>query len=131
MKRVIEDELESLEAARITPIFFFSGIDVGNKDLLLKDLSDAALSSAQAWEMYDQHQAQQAVETFGNSGQLLFLVRQCPPSNTSLGSVKPESLFTFFQRILQERKVSFKVAPYSAAAQVSTLFHVSSVRAVG
>ncbi|KAI9718407.1 MAG: hypothetical protein M1812_004128 [Candelaria pacifica] len=102
MKRAIEDDLDALQTHRITPIFFFSGIDVGNKDLLLKDLGDAALSNAQAWEMYDQHQAQQAVETFGNSG-----------------SVKPESLFTFFQRILQEREVNFKVAPYSAAAQLA------------
>ncbi|KAI9763500.1 MAG: hypothetical protein M1835_007801, partial [Candelina submexicana] len=102
MKRTIEDDLEILQTLRITPIFFFNGIDVGNKDLLLKDLSDAAQSNAQAWEMYDQHQAQQAVDTFGNSG-----------------SVKPENLFTFFQRILQERKVNFRVAPYSAAAQLA------------
>lgn len=82
IKTAIEDDLESLQAARITPIFFFGGIEVGNKDTLLKDLSHAAILNAQAWDLYDQHEAQQAVDTFGNSGGILSpCVQSCSLSN--------------------------------------------------
>jgi hypothetical protein len=64
----IEHELDKLRSFRITPVFVFSGMDYVAKEKPSRELRDAAKANAQAWELYDQHQAVQAVVTFGNSG---------------------------------------------------------------
>ncbi|KAI9816836.1 MAG: hypothetical protein M1827_001481 [Pycnora praestabilis] len=104
LKTVIETELEALRAAGITPTFVFSGLEIAKKDKSATSLSGASRANTQAWELYDQHEAVQAVETFGNSG-----------------SVKAESLFRFLQKILREHNIDFMVAPYSAWAELAYL----------
>ena len=104
LKSHIESELESMRSAGMTPIFVFGGLELGGRDPSLHDQTAATRANTQAWELYDQHQPVRAVETFGDSG-----------------SVKPESLFRFLQRILHAHQVDFIVAPYSACGQVRTI----------
>ncbi|KAI9820963.1 MAG: hypothetical protein M1832_003435 [Thelocarpon impressellum] len=104
LKSHIENELDSMQAAGITPLFVFSGLDVGPKHQPSRDEGLAARANTLAWELYDQHEPVKAVETFGDSG-----------------SVKPYSLFRFLQRILRDRKIEFMVAPYNACGQLAYL----------
>jgi hypothetical protein len=68
LKTYIESDLETLKRNGIVPLFVFSGMDLAKKDKPFSNLNDSALANTRAWELYDQHQAVQAVETFGNSG---------------------------------------------------------------
>ncbi|KAI9860754.1 MAG: hypothetical protein M1813_005677 [Trichoglossum hirsutum] len=104
LKTYIESDLETLKRNGIVPLFVFSGMDLAKKDKPFSNLNDSALANTRAWELYDQHQAVQAVETFGNSA-----------------SIKPESLFRFLQKILRARNLEFMVAPYSAWGQLAYL----------
>ncbi|KAI9831325.1 MAG: hypothetical protein M1819_005099 [Sarea resinae] len=104
LRAIIEKEVESLREAGITAVFVFNGMETVKKDKTFNDINKAARANAQAWEHYDQNHAEQAVETFGKSG-----------------SVKPEKLYRFLQRILRESHVEFRVAPYSACAQLAYL----------
>jgi hypothetical protein len=102
-------------------------------------------SFEQAWDLYDQQQADQVVDAFSNAGMPTFSplqlsslwqthkavaalkLYQARPSISPLiadqsrtsGTPPPETLYKFLQRILNQNGVSFMVAPYSAAAQVN------------
>lgn len=102
LKTSIEHELEMMSSFGIRPVFVFSGLDCAVKEKPMRQLREASRLNSQAWELYNQHRAIQAVDAFGNSG-----------------SVKPDGLFRFLQRILQANKVEFLVAPYSACAQLA------------
>ena len=67
LKATISNELEAFREAGITPFFVFSGLDVGRKDRVFQASENATRINADAWELYNQHQAQRAVETFGSS----------------------------------------------------------------
>lgn len=64
----IKSELRALQDANITPIFVFKGLETGRRSVQYKEANDVALANAEAWDLYSQHQAERAVETFGNSG---------------------------------------------------------------
>lgn len=68
LKAHIENEIETLRTAQIKPIFIFNGMDVGKKDNPFQASNDAATRTLDAWDLYRQEQAPQAVEAFGNSG---------------------------------------------------------------
>lgn len=74
LKTHLENELEALQAAGVKPLFVFTGLDFAVKSQPSKQLSRAARLNAEAWELYNQHQAVQAVETFGNSGRTGFVL---------------------------------------------------------
>ncbi|KAH0547560.1 hypothetical protein FGG08_000285 [Glutinoglossum americanum] len=124
LKTYIESDLETLKRNGIVPLFVFSGMDIAKKDKPFSNLNDSALANTRAWELYDQHQAVQAVETFGNSGRDSYttLAQQgSSSSNSVIASIKPESLFRFFQKILRTHNLEFMVAPYSAWGQLAYL----------
>ena len=73
----IKSELRALQDADITPIFVFKGLDSGRRSDQFKEAGDVALANAEAWDLYSQHQAERAVETFGNSGKTDELLRTC------------------------------------------------------
>ncbi|KAI9678574.1 MAG: hypothetical protein M1817_005631 [Caeruleum heppii] len=98
----IEEYLDDLQSAGITPFFVFDGMSFGKKGPSSADDSETVRRISQAWELYDRHQAIEAVATFGDSG-----------------AVKPESLYRYLQRILHSHKTDFMVAPYSASAQLA------------
>ena len=64
----IENELQTFTNHRITPLFVFHGLDVGRTFRPFKSSDDAAKTNAEAWRLYNEHHAEKAVETFGNSG---------------------------------------------------------------
>ena len=52
----------------IRPVFVFSGLDCAVKEKPMRQLREASRLNSQAWELYNQHRAIQAVDAFGNSG---------------------------------------------------------------
>lgn len=103
LRNNIEKELQTFKNLGVGCVFVFNGLDFGKKDNRAAPQS-ASRSFEQAWELYDQQQADRVVDAFSNAG--------TPP---------PETLYKFLQRILNQNGVSFMVAPYSAAAQLSYL----------
>lgn len=115
----IENEIEILRGLQITPLFVFNGLDVGKKDRPFKASDDAARLNAEAWDLYHQHLAEKAVDTFGNSGKEAQEMPQAVNKwAESLGFAKPEDYYHLLQSILHTKKVDFQVAPYSAWGQV-------------
>ncbi|KAI1945161.1 hypothetical protein LOZ57_004459 [Ophidiomyces ophidiicola] len=104
LKAHIEKELQALKNAGITCVFVFDGLEIGKpeQDIAAQNQSTRALR--QAWEYYDQQQADQVVDAFSTAG-----------------SAKPESLYKFLQRILFAEGIEFIVAPYAAAPQLAYL----------
>lgn len=68
MRRLLQADLEKFRAENITAYFIFPGLDVGQKENIFRESQEAARVNAAAWELYDQHQAERAVATFGQSG---------------------------------------------------------------
>jgi hypothetical protein len=141
----IEKELQTFKNLGVGCVFVFNGLEFGKKDHLAAT-QPASRSYDQAWELYDQQQADRVVDAFSNAGMITTpligrasLWTNPPPAMTPcspwsqqamiLGNVTdydyrepgtppPETLYRFLQRILKQNGVSFMVAPYSAAAQV-------------
>lgn len=67
LKATISNELETFRDHGITPFFVFSGLNAGKKDRVFQASEEATRINAEAWELYNQHQAQRAVEAFGSS----------------------------------------------------------------
>ncbi|KGQ01780.1 hypothetical protein PAAG_11503 [Paracoccidioides lutzii Pb01] len=104
LKANIEKELQALKNAGITCVFVFNGLDFGKREPDFSTQADSTRALQQAWELYDQQQADQVVDAF-----------------SSAGSAKPETLYKFLQRIFHEQRVDFLVAPYAASAQLAYL----------
>ncbi|KAI3300683.1 hypothetical protein DTO002I6_1406 [Penicillium roqueforti] len=98
----IEKELQTFKNLGVATIFVFNGLEFGKKEHRAQPASTRSFD--QAWDLYDQQQADQVVDAFSSAG--------TPP---------PETLFKFLQRILTQNGVEFIVAPYSAVAQLSYL----------
>lgn len=101
LKTNIERELQSFKELGVACLFVFNGLEFGKKDQRPHVQTESLRAFEQAWELYDQQQADQVVDAFSGAG-----------------TPRPESLYRFLQRILYQNGVDFIVAPYSAAAQV-------------
>lgn len=143
LKSNIEKELQALKNLGIGCIFVFNGLEFGKRDHRTQAQPASSRPFEQAWELYDQQQADQVVDAFSNAGMTPFFHANqlvwssaptpdeeswnwrepSPPTITDAphlpGTPPPETLFKFLQRILTQNGISFMVAPYSAAAQVS------------
>ncbi|KAJ5587375.1 XPG N-terminal [Penicillium hispanicum] len=149
LKSNIEKELQTFKNLGVGCIFVFNGLDFGRKDQRTHTQPASVRSFEQAWELYDQQQADQVVDAFSNAGMNTFpyqippLWTTSPPAinpwswlhphslsaadqDNPSGTPPPESLYKFLQRILNQNGVSFMVAPYSAAAQLSYLIRGAS-----
>ncbi|KAK2879310.1 hypothetical protein FQN49_001006 [Arthroderma sp. PD_2] len=100
----ITRELQALKAADVTPVFVFDGLDAGKPYPDFSVQAENAKALQQAWDYYDQQQADQVVDAFSGAG-----------------SAHPESLYKFLQRILRDEGINFIVAPYAASAQLAYL----------
>lgn len=69
LKGQIERELEMMATMRIKPFFVFSGMEYPVQEKPVGELREAARINAEAWGLYNQHKAVEAVETFGSSGE--------------------------------------------------------------
>jgi hypothetical protein len=104
LRAVIQKTLTIWKERNITPVFVFSGLDVGKRDPTFITEERGAQINAQAWGFYDAAASVQAVDTFAKSG-----------------SVTAEHLYRFLQQILDHAGISYQVAPYGAWAQVPCL----------
>ncbi len=106
-------DLDALADANIEPFFVFSGLDITAHDKPFQHKQDEATVNANAWNLYDSHQAEASVAKFGESTY-----------------VTPQDLFRALQVLLVERRVGFQVAPYSAWAQLAYLEKTKFVHAI-
>lgn len=136
----IEKELQTFKNLGVATIFVFNGLEFGKKEHRAQPASTRSFD--QAWDLYDQQQADQVVDAFSSAGMTTFypsftlsLVMDLPglyryhwvqrssqtiaDTTEPSGTPPPETLFKFLQRILTQNGVEFIVAPYSAVAQVS------------
>ncbi|KAJ5433062.1 uncharacterized protein N7458_012218 [Penicillium daleae] len=142
LKANIEKELQTFKSLGVGCIFVFNGLDFGKQDEKPRNQSAMVRSFEQAWELYDQQQADQVVDAFSNAGMTTLLAQMSdiwspslpprilcasPPmalvdaDDDTSGTPPPETLYKFLQRILFQNGISFMVAPYSACAQLAYL----------
>ena len=74
LKAHIENELSVFREHDIKPVFVFNGMNVAKKHRPFKHADDASRINANAWELYNRHEAEQAVQGFGKSGKRGLLV---------------------------------------------------------
>lgn len=67
MKRLVLDDLQRWKNHNITPLFVFNGLDFGKRDRSFRASDDASRVTAEAWELYNQSEAERAVQTFGEA----------------------------------------------------------------
>ncbi|KAJ5653987.1 XPG N-terminal [Penicillium lividum] len=147
LKSNIEKELQALKSLGIGCVFVFNGLEFGKRDHRLSASPSSVRSFEQAWELYDQQQADQVVDAFSSAGRITFSLEfslqwsKTPPlydpwtwandpnspiltdEYTHPGTPPPETLFKFLRRILNQNGISSIVAPYSAVAQLAYLYH--------
>ncbi|KAJ3564468.1 hypothetical protein NPX13_g7834 [Xylaria arbuscula] len=92
----IENDLDSWKAHKATPFFIFNGQAIAGTD--------------EAWSLYFQSQANEAVSAFG----------------ANKGAYQVQNLYPLLQSILDRRGLYFKVAPVNAAAQIAYLNMIDS-----
>ncbi|GFP55531.1 uncharacterized protein C139.01c [Trichoderma asperellum] len=98
----IKQSLDLWDKHRITPFFIFDGQSlIGQDEITLKRGRAANQKTDQAWELYSQTEAEQAVAAFG----------------ANPGAFRLQNLYPLFQSILKERGLHFLVPPYNACAQ--------------
>jgi hypothetical protein len=134
----IEKELQTFKNLGVACIFVFNGLTFGKREQRAQPA--ASRSFEQAWDLYDQQQADQVVDAFSSAGMITYPIFHVTPMTDSSGCTyyywtqqddpiadtavlsgtpPPETLFRFLQRILHQNGVEFIVAPYSAVAEVS------------
>ena len=113
----VENELTLIQQHDIKPIFVFSGLEVGKNYAPFTHGDAVANTNADAWDLYNRHEATEAVTNFGNSGY-----------------ATPRRYYRLLQKVLRDLKIEFQVAPYSALGQLAYLArhapdHVDAVAA--
>ena len=100
----VEDDLAALHQNDVKPVFVFGGLRVGKNYAPFAHDNAVASLNAEAWALYGEHKAAEAVSNFGSSGY-----------------ATPRRYYPLLQKILREREVDFQVAPYSALGQLAYL----------
>lgn len=86
------------------PLFVFDGQSItGQDDVALKRRRASNKKTDEAWTLYSQSEAEQAVTTFG----------------ANPGAFIVQNLYPLLQGILKKRGIHFLVPPYNACAQVN------------
>lgn len=67
LKQHIEEDLDTLQSFDIKPWFIFSGLDITKQDDPFRQKQDEATVNANAWNLYDNHEAEASVAKFGES----------------------------------------------------------------
>jgi hypothetical protein len=69
LQQHIEDDLDAFKREGIEARFVFSGLDITKQDEPFRQKQDQALVNANAWNLYDSHQAEASVAKFGESSE--------------------------------------------------------------
>ena len=67
LKQHIEEDLDTFRNFEIEPWFVFSGLDITKHDNPYGQKIEEAAVNANAWNLYDSHQAEASVAKFGES----------------------------------------------------------------
>lgn len=81
----IERELQTLKSLGIECVFVFDGLDFGYKDSPRQARAESSRAFEQAWELYDQQQAEQVVDSFSNAGRVPGLKPRISGNHLHLG----------------------------------------------
>lgn len=107
----IESDLDSWKTNRTTPFFIFNGQSVvGQDDVSVQRGKKAIAGTDEAWTLYFQSQATEAVAAFGSHR----------------GAYPVHHLFPMLQGILKRRGLHFLVPPFNASAQLAYFDMVES-----
>lgn len=68
LKSNIERELKAYKDLGVACIFVFNGLDFGKKDQRPHVQQESVRAFEQAWDLYDQQQADQVVDAFSSAG---------------------------------------------------------------
>jgi XPG N-terminal domain len=68
LKSNIGRELQTFKNLGITCVFVFNGLDFGLREHQTHARAESARAFEQAWDLYDQQQADQVVDAFSNAG---------------------------------------------------------------
>ena len=64
----MEGDIEDFQKAGIKPVFVFSGLKIVRNEKPFSVNDDGPAKRSQAWDLYDQGLASEAVEAFGAAG---------------------------------------------------------------
>jgi len=107
----ISNSLDQWEKHNIVPFFIFDGQSIiGQEEVSLKRGQQANQKTNEAWNLYSQSQAEQAVRSFG----------------ANPGAFRVQTLYPVLQAILKRRNIHFLVPPYNASAQLGYLDMIDS-----
>ena len=67
LKPRIEEDLRKFASYQIQPFFVFSGLDLAKQEDPFRQRREGATVNANAWGLYDGHQAEESVAKFGES----------------------------------------------------------------
>ncbi|KAL5093034.1 hypothetical protein Trisim1_011830 [Trichoderma cf. simile WF8] len=100
----IRQNLDLWDKHRIIPFFIFDGQSIiGQDEIALKRGRAANQKTDEAWELYSQTEAEQAVTAFG----------------ANPGAYQLQNLYPLLQAILKERGLHFLVPPFNACGQLA------------
>ncbi|CAI6096480.1 hypothetical protein V2G26_003315 [Clonostachys chloroleuca] len=112
----INEDLDNWEKNRIIPFFIFDGQSItGQDEVTMKRGREANLKTNEAWDLYSQSEAEQAVTAFG----------------ANPGAFRVQNLYPLLQGILKERSLHFLVPPYNASAQLAYFEKIDSDQCAG
>ncbi|CAJ2508178.1 Uu.00g093640.m01.CDS01 [Anthostomella pinea] len=107
----IEGDLDTWKNNNTTPFFIFDGQSVvGSDEVTVQRGKKANAGTDEAWGLYFQSQANEAVSAFGSHR----------------GAYRVSNLFPMLQGILKRRGLHFLVPPYNASAQLTYFDMIAS-----
>ncbi|KAK6441843.1 hypothetical protein LTR95_001922 [Oleoguttula sp. CCFEE 5521] len=115
LKKHVNEHLEGFRSAGITPTFVFNGLDLACRDraAIAKESRIAAASLDEAWRLYGESKADDAVAEFGKS--------------CTYGTYH---ILRWLRSYLHTEGVRIQIAPTAAAAQVVALYNENFADAV-
>ena len=118
LRDFLEQDIKALRKAQINLIFVFDGLDYANKRQQAGSPSPATQRALEtAWQHYFNGDGDKTRSDFSRAS-------KCATDQTETMSKQADYpvgiLYRYVQNLLAEFKVQYQVAPYSAAAQVSS-----------
>lgn len=123
LKKHVDSHIAGFRDQSITPTFVFPGIDLGCRDRasIARESRAAAQSLNEAWNLYSQSKADEAVAEFGKSCKPTFSGKYFHASSNSVGNYHTYHILRWLQSHLHHQGIRVQTAPYHAAAQAAQL----------
>lgn len=79
----IEEDLNKFAQLEIETFFVFSGLDLARQDDPFRARQEGATINANAWHLYDSHEAEKSVQKFGESRTFVTVVCYLIPADST------------------------------------------------